>query len=873
MNDSDKNEESLFQLLLETVPHVVWSCTCEARMELVSKQFTEYTGIPNSEALGRGYSKAVLPEDVQATIKVIKEASEKKSSFSVLQRIRRKDGVYRWNLAVGNPVFNEKGEVKKWFGTTTDIHDQKIAEDELKAVQKRFDIATISSMVGVWEYDIKNDQAWRSISHDLVHGYPGKLEDWSLEIALKHVHPADRKFFQDSMTDAITNRKNWNGEYRLIWPDQSVHWVEVRGEIVKDESGDPVKLIGTTVDITKTKMAQEETIKSEERFRLMANFVPELIWSANPDGKVDYYNDKVQQYAGAKFLDGVWQWESMVHPEDEQKTISLWQNAVSNGHMYSCEHRVKMKYGDYHWHISRAMPLHDSTGTIIKWFGAATDINELKKVQELARKTAEDLRRITDIQPTLISYVDTEQRYKFVNQTYREWFKIQDSDINGKTIKEIIGESAYQKIQPYLEKSLKGERQEIENWIPYKTGSKYVNIIYEPDVSPSGKTLGVFISVLDMTDSRMLMKNLKTSEQQFASLANSIPQLAWMADPDGSIYWYNQRWYEYTGCTRNEMLGWGWKKVHHPDYMEAVIEKYTRKFQKGEIWEDTFPLKSADGKWRWFLSRAMPIKNSEGQIVRWFGTNTDITEQKELLDSLHEEQILRDKFVSTLTHDLRTPLTAAKISAQLIKKKSEDDKISNFAFKAVESLNRADKMIQDLLDASKIRAGKGIITDFQEIDLIEVTEKTLEDLATIHGDRFKLNGPKNLQVKLSPEGMRRILENLCSNAIKYGSTYDPILVTIVAGHENLCICVQNKGNPLINVDKRKLFEPFQQGTASQIAGKIGWGIGLTIVKGVAEAHGGKVEVESDEEWTTFKVIVPLDARQTKTTSASESDHH
>ncbi|MGF1452820.1 MAG: PAS domain-containing protein, partial [Opitutales bacterium] len=122
---------------------------------------------------------------------------------------------------------------------------------------------------------------------------------------------------------------------------------------------------------------------------------------------------------------------------------------------------------------------------------------------------------------------------------------------------------------------------------------------------------------------------LHESENRFRTMANSIPQLAWMTDETGYIFWYNQRWYDYTGTTLEDMQGWGWQKIHHPNHIERVVRIIKHSFDTGEAWEDTFPLRGKDGQYRWFLSRALPIRDEHGKIVRWFGTNTDITENLE----------------------------------------------------------------------------------------------------------------------------------------------------------------------------------------------------------------------------------------------------
>jgi PAS domain S-box-containing protein len=131
-------------------------------------------------------------------------------------------------------------------------------------------------------------------------------------------------------------------------------------------------------------------------------------------------------------------------------------------------------------------------------------------------------------------------------------------------------------------------------------------------------------------------KALRESEARFRELADNISQFAWTADQAGWIYWYNKRWHDYTGTTLKEMEGWGWQKVHHPDHVGRVVQRIRQSFETGTPWEDTFPLRGRDGNYRWFLSRALPIRNEAGEVVRWFGTNTDVTEQIEAEKALRE---------------------------------------------------------------------------------------------------------------------------------------------------------------------------------------------------------------------------------------------
>jgi PAS domain S-box-containing protein len=167
-------------------------------------------------------------------------------------------------------------------------------------------------------------------------------------------------------------------------------------------------------------------------------------------------------------------------------------------------------------------------------------------------------------------------------------------------------------------------------------------------------TLGTLSSVSNVVaqsiERRRAEEAARESVEQLRTLADSIPQLAWMADETGSIFWYNRRWYDYTGTTPEEMEGRGWQKVHHPEEVERVTASFNRAVAAGEPWEETFPLRGEDGEFRRFLSRAVPVRDAGGHVVRWFGTNTDVEEQKQveaLLERLNEERERMLEEVST----------------------------------------------------------------------------------------------------------------------------------------------------------------------------------------------------------------------------------
>ncbi len=165
---------------------------------------------------------------------------------------------------------------------------------------------------------------------------------------------------------------------------------------------------------------------------------------------------------------------------------------------------------------------------------------------------------------------------------------------------------------------------------------RWWDVVMSPIKDAHGKVVSVLSISRDVTPSLALADTLRRSEQQFQALANNIAQLAWMADPSGDIFWYNQRWLDYTGSTIETSLGQGWRVFHHPDHIARVVEKFTLCIAEGRVWEDLFPLRGADGTYRWFLSRAMPVRNAEGEIELWCGTNTDVTDHRKQSQRLRQ---------------------------------------------------------------------------------------------------------------------------------------------------------------------------------------------------------------------------------------------
>jgi len=252
---------------------------------------------------------------------------------------------------------------------------------------------------------------------------------------------------------------------------------------------------------------------------------------------------------------------------------------------------------------------------------------------------------IYDTAPVGLACLTPDCRYLQINQRLTEICGISVADHIGRTVRETVPQVAEQVEQivrsvigsgePIMGVEVNGQRADGSNadhvWITH----------WHPLRGADAEIVGVNVVAEDITERKRAdalvaasRKAVHESETRFRELADNMSQFAWTADPSGRRYWYNRRWHEYTGTTPEEMQGWGWRKVHHPDHVDRVVERIRRSFETGEPWEDTFPLRGRDGRFRWFLSRALPIRNEKGEVVRWLGTNTDVTEQIEAEQAL-----------------------------------------------------------------------------------------------------------------------------------------------------------------------------------------------------------------------------------------------
>jgi PAS domain S-box-containing protein len=452
------------------------------------------------------------------------------------------------------------------------------------------------------------------------------------------------------------------------------------------------------------------------------------------------------------------------------------------------------------------------------------------------------------------------------NQGAERLFGYTAGEVIGKPISLLIPFERLNEEPGILGRVRKGERIDHYETVRRRKDGTLVEIslTVSPVRGNDGRIIGASKIARNITDRKQAEQALLAGEDRFRAIADNIAQLAWTANQLGEGTWYNRRWYDYTGTTFEQMKGRGWETVQHPDHSERVGAKLKATLQRGDEWEDTFPLRRRDGEYRWFLSRAVPIRDETGNIRCWFGTNTDITELREAREELSKshatlEQRVKERTASleqaiaqmeefsySVSHDLRGPVRAMAGYAQaVIEDYGErlDSRGRDYLDRILRGSARMQRLIHDVLTYSRLARCD---IQLQAVSLQRLLPDIIQQYPEMQLPHAEIIIREPLQPVMAHEpSLTQAISNLLSNGVKFVAlgTRPKLQVWTETRQDKVRLWVEDNGIGIKPEHQRRLFGMFER--VHQEKTYDGTGIGLAIVRKAIERMGGAVGVESD----------------------------
>ena len=384
----------------------------------------------------------------------------------------------------------------------------------------------------------------------------------------------------------------------------------------------------------------------------------------------------------------------------------------------------------------------------------------------------------------------------------------------------------------------------------------------------------VVVYVTDLTQSKRAEAALRESESRFRVLSECMPQKVWIARPDGQVDYVNNMLVEYAGVPTDQLTGWGWQELIHPDDIRTHMEAWKQAISSGELFEIEHRLRKHTGEYLWHLARAVPVYSPNTQVVMWIGTNTNIHDHKLAEEVLREEHRRKDQFLALLAHELRNPLAPLSNAVQVFPAVQHDPAKSAELLGIMQrQLRQMTRLIDDLLDLARITQGRILLRRDRTAAeaVVAAAVEAVQPLITERQHQLTVTLPEE-QLWLDADAARlaQILTNLLHNAAKYTNPHGQIELIVERYEDDILFRVRDNGSGISPEMLTQIFNLFMQVEQTLDRANGGLGIGLTLVRNLVELHGGKVTAFSDGPGCGSEFVVRLPLLNETLPSATSS---
>jgi PAS domain S-box-containing protein len=639
---------------IDHVPALGWSASPDGSLDYINQRFLDYTGLSLVELRRSGWNSIVHRDDIALLESWTQVTRQSREGGTTEVRLRRFDGSYRCFLAFANPLRDESGSIVAWYGTNIDIEDRKQVEATLRARESSWLQVVdnipglVATMGATGEVEFLNRQTLE---------YFGKssddLKNWALSDA---IHPDDLPRIIQARIKSIEEGGIYEVEHRCRRADGVYRWFQVRGIPMRDAENAITAWYLLLTDIEDRKSAERELQERELNLRLITQTIPGMLWSATPQGEVDYCNRPWLDFtAMAPEQARGWGWTAAIHRDDRDGLIESWRSCLASGTPFDVEARMRRFDAAYRWFLFRANPLRDESGKIVRWYGTSTEIEDSKRREEGLQASELSWRQIVDNIPGLVAREGPMGEIAFNNRQTLEYF--------GKTSEELRDWSRIGIVHPDDLPELLvewGRSIETGHALDKEARLRRADGIYRwfqvravPARGADDEISDWYVLLTDIDDRKRAEQLVAQSEAELRTITETIRQPIIVLAPDGATLYVNQVALDLTGYTRSQIDEKGfWAGVTHPEDVNLLREVRREKFSRGVPFELEFRALFKNGEYRWQLMQYNPLKDESGQLIRWYATATDIDDRKRMEERLRQE----GDELRTITDAIRQPI-------------------------------------------------------------------------------------------------------------------------------------------------------------------------------------------------------------------------
>lgn len=790
--------------------------------------------------------------------------------FSHRYDIPNADGgfIESWWRASNQPVLDEKGNVVYIIHTAEDITYEikaKQNEDKVKGLQQAYNLF-MQAPVAI--HVIKGDALIIDFANPLTLTLWGKEDD----VIGKPLLQALPEIANLGIVDLLHHIRQTEESYEayeasvdlIRWGKKEKVYVNFNFQPYYEDGNEKasgVLVIATEVTdkvAIKNELKEKETNlqQSEQRFRAAVDAVQGVLWTNDANGEMQgeqpgwsaLTGQTMEEYKG-------YGWSKLVHPDDVQHSLEAWQEALRERKMYVCQHRLKVKNGEWRTFSIRAIPLFNDDNTVREWVGVHTDITEQQKAAQALEQSEKEFRQLAESLPQLVWTTDGKGRQTFVSKRWEDFtgFALMDDE----TFQKVVHPDDYKSLMKVWVEAIASEKT-YKAEVRYKNKNGRYHWFYiqgEPVRNESNKIDKWVGACIDITDRKIAEENLRLTSERFRLLADALPMFVWTTDAEGNLTYINKAESEFTGLTLEELKKKDWLEMIHPDDYDENLWLWKHALKNGENFECERRIRRKDGVYRWRLTRAVPQYDIHGNLQSWLGAGTDIHE-------LHELDEQKDLFIAMVSHELKTPITSIKGYVQMMQQKysaNDDAFLINALATVNKQIGRTTKLISDLLDVSKIKSGRLPLhkEEFVLNNLVQEMINEVHHLNTIY--QFHFLEEANALVFADRERIGQVLINLLTNAVKYSPRNKEIKIKTFVTNECISVSVEDFGIGINAHDQKKIFEQFYRVEGTNESKFSGFGIGLFIASQIVQKHNGSITVQSNPgKGSVFSFSLPFE---------------